>query len=226
MYPHFHYINKSFAPHKYATVIMMSAIIGLMTDEVQIMATNPIDRKYTVEEYLGIEENSDIRYEFIDGEIYAMSGGTDKHVDIISNISGALWQALRDKDCRHRVSEMRVKIDEKTYFYPDVTVTCGESKFEDDNHTMLLNPTIVIEVTSKSSQTFDKGLKAELYRSLDSVQAYLVIDQHRVFAQLSVRQGNGWFLREFNQITQAVPLNVINVDLPLSDVYLDVEFDS
>jgi len=189
------------------------------------MVTNPLDRKWTVEEYLAYDEESDIRHEFIDGEIYAMSGGTDNHTLITTNISGMLWQATKSSKCRARVGEMRIKINDDTYFYPDITVTCGGSKYEDDNHTMLLNPTVIIEVTSKSSETFDKGLKSELYRSLDSVQAYLVIDQHRVFAQLSTRQDDGWFLREFKQIEQSIPLKAINVDLPLRDVYLDVTFD-
>jgi Uma2 family endonuclease len=197
----------------------------MSVDEDSIMATNPSDRKYTVEDYLAFDNESDNRHEFMDGKIYAMSDGTDKHVDIISNVNTALSIATRHR-CRVRPNDMPVKIDHKTYFYPDITVTCGESKYEDDNHTMLLNPTIVIEVISTSSEAFDKGLKAELYRSLDSVQAYLIIDQHRVFAQLSVRQDDGWFLREFNQIEQSIPLNVINVNLSLRDVYLDVTFDA
>jgi len=190
------------------------------------MATDPLDRKWTVEEYLAYDDASDIRHEYVKGDVYAMSGGTDKHVDIISNVNTALFQATRAKKCRVRPSEMRVKIDDETYFYPDITVTCGQSKYETDNNTMLLNPTIVIEVTSNSSETFDKGLKAELYRSLESLQAYVVIDQHRVFTQLSTRQRNGWLLQEFNQIHQAIPLKAINFDLPLTDVYLDIEFDS
>lgn len=190
------------------------------------MASNPIDRKWTAQDYIAYDDASDIRHEFLNGEIYAMSGGTDKHVDIITNTSGALWQVTKSSNCRTRVSEMRVKINDDTYVYPDITVTCGESKFEDDNNTMLLNPTIVIEVTSKSSESFDKGLKAELYRSLKSVQAYLVIDQHRVFAQLSTRQSNGWLLQEFTKIQQAIPLNAINFDLPLSDIYLGIDFET
>ncbi len=123
-------------------------------------------------------------------------------------------------------NQMLTKINNDTYFYPDVLVTCGKSEYETENNTMPLNPTVVIEVTSKSSETFDKGLKAELYRSIESVKVYLVIDQHRVFAQLSTRQHNGWLLQEFTKIHQAIPLRSINVDLPLSDVYLDIEFES
>jgi len=188
------------------------------------MASNPI-RKWTVEDYLAFDEESDIKHEFMDGEIYAMSGGTRKHSVIIANISGALWQATKGTTCRTHSSEMRVKIGED-YFYPDVSAVCETEEFEDEKELALLNPTVVIEVTSKSSQNFDKGIKADLYRSLDSVQAYLVVEQNQCFAQLSTRHDEGWLLRQFDQIHQSIPLAVLNLNLPMSDVYLDVEFES
>jgi len=199
-----------------------SAIIQLNTDKERMMATNPIDRKWTSEDYLAYDDVSDILHEFHYGRILAKPGSTANHTDIVSNVTAVISLATREAGCRVRAVQMLVKINDDTYFYPDVTVTCGESKYENDNHTMLLNPTVVIEVTSKSSETFDKGLKAELYRSLESVQAYVVIDQHRVFAQLYTRQSNGWLLQQFDKRTQAIPLHALNYDLPMSDVYLDV----
>jgi len=188
------------------------------------MASNPI-RKWTVEEYLTFDEESDIKHEFMDGEIYAMSGGTDNHTLIITNIGGYLWQATRGTNCRTRTSETRVRVNKDKYFYPDVSATCGDAQFEDDKKITLLNPTLIVEVTSASSQNFDKGIKADLYRSLDSVQAYLVVDQNQCFAQLSTRHDEGWLLRQFDQMQQSIPLAVLNLDLPMSDVYLDVAFD-
>lgn len=189
------------------------------------MATNPIPQKWTVEAYLAHELETGIRHEYVDGEIFAMSGGTDKHSLIIANITGALWQKGRQSSCRVYSSDMRVKISDTKYLYPDLSVVCGESTFDDDRHTQLTNPTLVVEVTSPSSQSYDKGIKAEYYRTLSSLQAYLVIDQHQIQAQLFQRQSQGWLLRQFNLIQQAIPLNFLNYDLPLHDVYFDISFD-
>lgn len=188
------------------------------------MATNPV-RKWTVEEYLEFEESTEIKHEYISGDIVAMTGGTRKHSEIISNVNGSLWQATRGSTCRTHSSEMRVKIDDDNYFYPDASVVCGNAEFDNDNETTLINPTLIVEVTSPSSESFDKGIKANLYRSLESVQAYLVIDQHQIYAQLSTRQGDGWYLQEFTQRDQSISLKALNIDLLLDDIYLDIEFE-
>lgn len=189
------------------------------------MATNPI-QKWTVEDYLAFDDESDIKHEYMDGEIYSMSGGTDKHSIIIANIGGALWQATKGTNCRSHSSEMRVKVGDKKYFYPDVSVICGEAKFDNDKNITLTNPTLIVEVTSQSSESLDKGIKANLYRGIESLQHYLVVDQNQLYAQLSTRQEGGWFLQQFTLRTESIPLKAISVDLPMSDVYLDIEFES
>lgn len=189
------------------------------------MASDPIQRKWTVADYLAYELETDTRYEYIDGQIYAMSGGTDKHSIITTNTSSVLWQATQKSSCRVFNNDMRVKINDTKYLYPDVSVVCGQAKFADANQTMLLNPTVAIEVTSASSEAYDKGTKAEYYRNLSSVQAYLVIDQHRVYAQLSTRQEDSWLLRDYDNLDQEIPLTVLNYDLSLHDVYLDIVFE-
>ncbi len=189
------------------------------------MATNPI-QKWTVEDYLAFDDASDVKHEYMDGEIYAMSGGTESHSKIILNIGGALWQATKGSGCRTHSSEMRVKVAEKKYFYPDVSAVCGQAKFDDEKNITLINPTLIVEVTSASSESFDKGIKANFYRSLESLQHYLVVDQNQLYAQLSTRQDGGWFLQQFTLRTESIPLEALNVDLAMVDVYLDVEFDA
>jgi len=188
------------------------------------MATTPI-RKWTPDDYLAFDDESDIKHEFMNGDIYAMSGGTERRSIITSNILGSLWQSTRHLVSRVYSNQMRVKIDDDTYFYPDVSVVCGKAEFDNEKNLSLVNPTLIVEVTSKSSESFDKGVKANLYRGLESVQAYLVVDQNQLFAQLSTRQGKGWYLQQFTTRQQAIPLNAIGVDLPMADVYLDIEFD-
>lgn len=189
------------------------------------MVSNPIQRKWTVAEYLQYELDTDTRYEYVDGEIYAMSGGTDKHSLIKVNTSGELFQRLKGKSCRLYDSDMRVKISDIKYLYPDFSVVCGQPEYADDNHTMLTNPTLIAEVTSPSSEDYDKGTKFDFYQELASLKGYLVIDQSQVSTRLYTQQENGWLLQDFKQRDLLIPLDMIGCELALSDIYLDIIFD-
>ena len=182
-----------------------------------------IKKYWTVEEYLAFEQESDVKYEYIDGEIYAMSGCTDKHSSIAVNCTTELGIQTRGKKCRVFNSDMKVKVSDIKYVYPDFSVVCGPAEFSDDKHTMLKNPTLVAEVMSESSVDYDKGSKADYYRGLPSVQAYLVIDQEKVFAQLYTRQASGWHLREYTTLNDVIPLDNINCSLQMSEIYRDID---
>lgn len=190
------------------------------------MVSNPIQQYWTVEEYLAYEQETDIRHEYIDGEIFAMAGGTENHSLITGNSYTEISYQLRGSSCRAYTSDLRAKISDIKYVYPDFSVVCGEAEFADDNHTMLTNPILVVEVTSPSSMNYDKGLKADYYRSLPSVQAYLLLEQNKVLAQLYKRHDAGWLLQEFDQLDMSIPLNVINCSLPLAEVYRGIMFES
>lgn len=189
------------------------------------MATNPQKEYWTVEEYLAYEEETGIKHEYIDGEIFAMAGGTDNHSWIAMNASSELVQGLKGSPCHVRNSDMRVKIAESKFVYPDFSVVCGKTTFADDKRTMLTNPTLVAEVTSDSSENYDRGAKADYYRSLPSVEAYLILDQDRVHAQLYTRHEVGWLLREFSTRDDIIPLEALDCSLPLSEVYRDIVFE-
>jgi len=193
------------------------------------MASNPVSRKFTFEEYVAYEEQTGIKYEYIDGEIFAMTGGTKHHAIIPANCSRVIGNQLIENHFNAFVanSQLRVKVAEKKYVYPDFLVVCGDDDFEDDNEITLTNPTVVCEVVSESSEKYDTGLKSEWYRNLDSLKHYLVIHQTRVYVQLFTRHDtqDAWIFRDFKTLDDVIPLTYIGVELPMSEVYRGIEID-
>lgn len=179
-------------------------------------------RQMTVEDYIAFDEASEFKNEYIDGEIIPMTGGTGNHAAIIANTIGSLFVALADSGCIVRSSDMRVSIDESRYVYPDVSVVCGEAAFENERQVTLLNPTVVVEVTSPASMTYDLVDKLGFYAAVPSIKGYLILDQERVYANWHRRAENGWHLQQFNSLEDAIPLEPLGCDLPLSQVYRGV----
>lgn len=186
------------------------------------MVSDRLPKYMSVQEYLDYEQETGIKHEYIDGEIFAMAGGSDTHSTIALNAGSELRTQLRNKSCRAFTSDMKVKITDIKYVYPDFSVVCGEATFADDKRTMLTNPILVAEVISPSTADYDRGAKADFYRSLHSVKAYLLLDQERPFAQLYTRHDDGWLLREFSGLDSSVPLDDIDCELSLREAYLDV----
>lgn len=176
-------------------------------------------RQMSVEAYIAFDEASEIRNEYIDGEIIPMTGGSGNHAAIIAYTIIALGNALGDRDCIVRSSDMRVRIDESRYVYPDVSVVCGEAAFENERQVTLLNPTVVVEVTSPASMTYDLVDKLGFYAALPSIKGYLILDQERVYANWHRRAENGWHLQQFNDLEDLIPLEPLGCGLPLSQVY-------
>lgn len=190
------------------------------------MATKPVKRLWTVEEYLAYELETGIRHEFINGEIYAMTGGTDNHSRIKVNVVGELHQQLKNsKTCLPYDSDMRIKITDLIYVYPDMSVVCGKPVFSDKKRSMLTNPTFVLEVLSETSADYDKGQKMEYYQSLPSVQAYLMLEQDKASTILYTRNEAGWQLTRFNGLEAIVPLASIGCNLALSEAYFNINFE-
>ena len=191
------------------------------------MERQPVYRKWTFEEYLAYEEETGIKHEYIDGEIYAMTGGTKKHSVMATNCTTEIGVQLRDSDCYVASSDMRVQISPTKFVYPDFLVVCGQDEFMDDKEVTLLNPTLVAEFISDSSEKYDKGLKSEYYRSIESLQHYLIVDQNRVYVQLYTRGNDDkWIFQEFNQHDTMIPLEAIGVELPVDEVYRGFIFDN
>ena len=187
------------------------------------MAINARPR-LSVDEYLTFDAESEIKHEYIDGEIYAMTGGTLKHSAIIMNTGMAIGQQSNRSDCIILSSDMRVRINRSRFVYPDLSAVCGTPRLEDSEST-LLNPILVVEVTSPSSIDYDRVAKRDFYREVASIQAYLVIDQHRIYAELFTRADGGWLLQVFSDMSDEIPLTMLNCNLPLANVYRGIAFE-
>ena len=175
-------------------------------------------RPMTVEEYFAYDEASDIRHEYIDGDIFPITGGTRKHSLIIAYTIGALIDLLRNSDCDVYSNNMRVKIDESNTSIL-MSRLCVNSPYGDEKEITLLNPTVVVEVTSPSSFTHDHQTKLEHYGAVPSIPGYLILDQERVFADWHTRAAEGWHLRQYSDSAASIPLEPLDIELPLSRVY-------
>ena len=183
-------------------------------------------RQMTVEEYLAFDEASDIRHEFLDGDIIPMAGGTGNHSAIVAYTIIALGNALGDNNCIVRASDMRVRIDDSKYLYPDVSVVCGDPIFEDDSEVILVNPTIVVEVTSPSSLAYDHVDKLTFYSALPSIRGYLILDQERDSADWYSRTETGWHLQQFTDLNADISLEPLDCKLSLAQVYRGVKLEA
>ncbi len=183
-------------------------------------------RKMTVAEYLKWEERQECKHEYIDGDIIEMTGGTLKHTRIKTNIGGLLYTLLDFSTYVLCNSDMRVRIDPTRYVYPDFSIVNGEPRMEDKKEVTLLNPVFVVEVTSPSSNTYDRVDKLGYYLDVPSIEAYLIIDQDRVRADLCTRADEGWYVRVFNQSGAVIPLDALNCQFPLADAYRGIEFSA
>lgn len=174
-------------------------------------------------EYLAFEEKSKIRHEYMDGEIFAMAGASRKHNLLSTNVSTELNIKLRETDCEVYASDFRVKIREAHNVYPDVAVACGDILTE-SNETTLLNPIIVFEVLSKSTEKRDRGDKAEDYFRLESLTDYVLVSQYRIRVEHFSRQKNNvWTLNIYEDLADVIELNSIDVKISLKNVYLKLK---
>ena len=190
------------------------------------MVALPVDRHtdITVEQYLVLEADAPVKHEYYNGEIIAMSGARRNHVQIVSNISRRLSEQLDDRpNCSAWSSDMRVQVAGTVYFYPDVVVACDE-QFADDRQLMLRNPSLIVEVTSDSTALYDRTTKLEAYRRMPSVQEILILDQHRIHADLYTRTDAAWIVHEYGELTDTITLSSLGCTLALSEVYAKVTF--
>jgi Uma2 family endonuclease len=177
----------------------------------------------TREQYLEIERSTDEKHEFFRGEIFAMEGASEAENLIVGNVLARLHPLLRGRACRVYPSDLRVKISPTgLYAYPDVVVVCGQPQFEQPGET-LLNPTLLVEVLSESSEAYDRGKKSEQYRTLPSLTDYLLIAQDRVLVEHYSRQPEDrWLLHAANRLDDSVTISSLGCELPLSEVYFNV----
>lgn len=180
----------------------------------------------TPEEYLAFERASDTRHEYYAGIIIAMAGGTARHNRIVGSTYASLYNQLRGRDCNVYPSDMRVKATyTNIYSYPDITVTCGEEQFEDSREDSLLNPVVIIEILSPSTEKVDRGKKFQSYRTIPSLREYILIAQDDYHIERFVRYGeNTWLLSEVIGRDASIELSAIQSVLRLEEIYERVSF--
>jgi Uma2 family endonuclease len=178
---------------------------------------------YTPEEYLALEEAADYKSEYYAGEIFAMAGGSYEHVRITGNITGALYSRLIGGPCGVLPADMRVRVSPAgLYTYPDVVVMCGDPEIERNT---LLNPLVLIEVLSESTEAYDRGAKFAQYQRIGSLSDYILVSQNAARVELFHRlpQG-GWHYVEAHDVAASIDIPSLGVSLPLSEVYAGITF--
>lgn len=189
------------------------------------MATATAKILYTPEEYLIKERYADFKSEYRNGDIVAMPGASRQHNLITVNISSGLHIQLLDRPCEVYTNDMRVKVsDTGLYTYPDVVVVCDEPHFEDNNFDTLLNPTVIVEVLSPSTETYDRNEKFTSYQTLVSLQEYVLVSQNNRNVEQYLRKGEKWSLSVFRSVEDVMQLASIECKLALRAIYAKVKF--
>lgn len=192
-----------------------------------IMSAQP-KLKYALEEYLELDRNSEERLEYWDGEVYSMSGVSRKHARLEVRLSNLLDSQLSEKDCEVFPANMRIKVPSlPPYRYGDLSALCGEAQFEQiDGVDVLLNPMLIVEVLSSSTEARDRGDKFSHYKSIPGFCEYLLVAQHRPHVTQYVKQGDGfWLQREYSSLDEVVKIESLDCELAMKDIYRRVAFN-
>jgi Uma2 family endonuclease len=183
--------------------------------------------KITPEEYLQFERQSETKHEYFDGEIFAMAGASRRHCKISANLMRIIGNKLYKTKCSVYANDFRVKIKETgLYTYPDLIVTCGKEILEDQVKDTLLNPLIIIEILSPSTEKYDRGKKFAHYRQIENLQNYVLISQEEPNIEVFQRQPNEqWLFSEKNGLENSIEIPAIDYLLPLVEVYDKIDFN-
>lgn len=179
----------------------------------------------TPEQYLELERQAEYKSEYFAGEIFAMAGASPEHNLISGNVFGTLWSQLRNSPCTPYGSDQKVRATKELYTYPDLTIVCGEPEFGGTDKDVLLNPMLIVEVLSPTTEAWDRGGKFEQYRQRESLQEYVLVSQVRPLIERYARQASGqWMLTEAKGLEAVLALPSIECDLSLSEVYRKIAF--
>jgi len=184
-----------------------------------------VSKYITPQEYLALERASESRHQYYRGEMFAMTGASRPHNLINGNLFRSVGNQLSGGPCEVYVNDMRVKITATgLYTYPDMAVACAEREFEDSSVDTLLNPVVLVEVLSDSTEAYDRGKKFSNYQKLDSLREFVLISQDRVRVEHFLRQGEQWVLTALDKLDDVLVLSSINCRVSLREIYDRVEF--
>jgi Uma2 family endonuclease len=190
------------------------------------MATQPVSF-LTPEQYLEIERAAEFRSEYLNGEMFAMSGATARHNIVINNLGRALYPHLKGR-CQYFTTDLRLLVPSTgLYTYPDLMVICGKIEYSGDRQDIVTNPGFIAEVLSKSTADYDRGGKFVHYRSIPGLADYMIVAQDSARVEHYARQPDGsWLLREFRSLADVVTISSISAEVSLASIYEDVEFNA
>ena len=188
------------------------------------MASIPVT-KVTEEEYLKLDRAAEVRSEFLNGEMWAMSGASMRHARLQGNLYAEVHNALQGGNCQAFGSDLRVRVmRRRMYAYPDVTVVCGKPLLADEPQDILLNPTAIFEVLSPSTETYDRGAKFRYYLTIDTLKDYVLLDQFTMRVEQYTRGADGtWTFRAYEKPEEQLKLDSIGAALSLARIYDGVE---
>jgi Uma2 family endonuclease len=218
--------RNSSVKHEYYKGEIFPLGAGLEHNIINEPAVDYNKKRYTIEEYLEMERASEVKHEYYQGEIFAMAGASDNHNWLFTNVFGELYIKLKGKPCRPYSSDMRVHIPENTlFFYPDISIFCGSLTTTDNEKDTALHPTVIIEILSKSTRSYDQGTKFKLYQDIPTLKEYIMIDSERIgITSFRINEHNRWVLEEYKTLQEIVLIPTVGVSLSMKDIYDDVVF--
>jgi Uma2 family endonuclease len=185
-------------------------------------------RRLSPEEYLEIERQANHKSEYFDGEMFAFAGASFKHNTIIINLILHLGPEVRKRQCHLHSNDMRIKvIATGLYTYPDVFIVCNKPQFEDEHEDTILNPIVIIEVLSPSTENYDRGSKFAHYRTISSLSDYILVAQDKIHVEHYARQSDfSWLLTEYNSLENTFKIEAIDCDVSIAKIYENLELES
>ncbi len=181
-------------------------------------------QKFTIEEYLAMEEASTEKYEYYKGELFAMSGNKMPHNTIFRNLFGEVAIRLKGKECQPFGSDMRIHIEANTLFtYPDISIVCGEPETLNNDDWNVLNPAVIVEILSSSTKNYDRGEKFKLYRDIPTLKEYILVDSESMHIEVfRLNESRHWELEEYRSAEETLYVKTIDANIPVAAIYTGV----
>src|SRR5712692_9017329 len=183
--------------------------------------SSKLNSPLTPDEYLAFERRSELRHEYVDGELFAMSGASRRHIQAVVNLSREISAQFKSRPCFVYTNDMRVRImGTSRYVYPDAVALCGSPLFEDQEQDTLTNPNLIVEVLSTTTEAYDRGEKFEYYRRIETFTEYVLIAQGKPHVEQFSRQSNGqWLFTETSGMEKTIELPSVGCKLSLAELY-------
>jgi Uma2 family endonuclease len=181
---------------------------------------------YSAAEYLELEREADYKSEYYHGEIFAMAGAGHNHNRVVENLTGECYIAFKGKQCRTYSSDQRLHIPANgLYTYPDLLIICGKNEYLDEKKDTILNPSVIVEVLSDSTEAYDRGEKFHFYRSIPSLNEYVLINSRSLAAEVFRKNEEGlWFLSsEAYKLAESITLASVDLTIAMEDIYAETE---